>query len=513
MSLLDDAWIKIQQKTFTKWMNGHLRKRGFTIIENAQTDFDTGIKLMQLVNALYGLDIPKHNKDPKMRPHKLDNIAVALNMVEKAEIKTNFLKTTHLIDHDLKMILGMIWAIILDYQIKGVSEEQLTAKEGLLLWCQKKTQGYRDVKVENFSTSWQNGLAFLALIHRHRPDLVDYEACQKENAKENLELAFDIAESKLGIPRLLDVEDIIDVPKPDEKSVMTYVSEYFHCFASQDVKEKTAARVQKFVQFNRSMEAMEADYEAQAKELLAWIEEAIAKLAERNFEDSPQHAQEVFEDHKAFLSQQKPEKSAVKLDLESLFVNIQTKLRVYGRKSYEVPEGLSTDDIQTAWNKLEDAERERGAAVRNNMYRFITKATHNISPEQISEFEAAFHNFDKDQDGHLSQAEFQAALSSLGIPFKDEQAFLRAFQAVSEGSGKVSKDQFVNYLIGLNEEKDTAEAIKGAFLVLSDGKPTISRPQFTVHPLNESEVDYLANKMPAADGCFDFNSYTDSCFQ
>lgn len=63
-----------------------------------------------------------------------------------------------MVDCDTKMLLGMVWAIILDYQIKGISVEELTAKEGLLLWCQRKTAGYRDVKVENFTNSWVDGL-------------------------------------------------------------------------------------------------------------------------------------------------------------------------------------------------------------------------------------------------------------------------------------------------------------------------------------------------------------------
>jgi hypothetical protein len=50
------------------------------------------------------------------------------------------------------MILGMVWAIILDFQIKGISVEEKSAKEGLLLWCQKKTKGYRDVSIDNFHT-------------------------------------------------------------------------------------------------------------------------------------------------------------------------------------------------------------------------------------------------------------------------------------------------------------------------------------------------------------------------
>ena len=95
-----------------------MRKKGFDALNDVTTEFDTGINLMRVVNALYDLPIPKHNKNPKMRPQQADNLVLAFNMVEEAKIKTNFLKSTHLMDHDQKMILGMIWAIILDYQIK-----------------------------------------------------------------------------------------------------------------------------------------------------------------------------------------------------------------------------------------------------------------------------------------------------------------------------------------------------------------------------------------------------------
>jgi len=100
-------------------------------------------------------------------------------LMEQAQVKTNFLKREQLVDHDLKMMLGMVWAIILDFQIKGISVEEMSAKEGLLLWCKRKTAGYKDVKIENFTTTWQDGLAFCALIHRHRPDLLDYDALSK----------------------------------------------------------------------------------------------------------------------------------------------------------------------------------------------------------------------------------------------------------------------------------------------------------------------------------------------
>ena len=75
-----------------------------------------------------------------------------------------------------------------------------------MLWCQRKTAPYKNVNVQNFHLSWRDGLAFCALIHRHRPDLLDYSKLSKDNPLDNLNLAFDIAEKYLDIPRMLDAE-------------------------------------------------------------------------------------------------------------------------------------------------------------------------------------------------------------------------------------------------------------------------------------------------------------------
>jgi len=358
-------WVAVQKKTFTKWTNTHLKKVGATI-SDVTTEFDNGIKLMQLIKALYAIEMPKYNPAPKMKPQQLDNVTLAFNMVEKAQIKTNFLKTTHLVDHDLKMILGMIWAIILDYQIKGISVEDLSVKEALLLWCQKKTKGYNNVKVNDFSQSWNTGLALAALIHHHRPDLIDFDSLNKDNVKENIELVFKIAEEHLGIDRLLDVDDLAS-ERPDDKSVMTYISEFYHKFTSENKKEIAARRIQKFAQYNQNVEDLENNYTNNAQQLLEWVNQQVARLEEREFPETFDGIQQHIQEHKDWKSSEKAQWTEKKNDNDALHTNIQARLRAAKRKPWTVPSGHSTEDVDQAWERLAEAEKNRGKALRDHL--------------------------------------------------------------------------------------------------------------------------------------------------
>ncbi|XP_025706546.1 alpha-actinin-2 isoform X2 [Callorhinus ursinus] len=353
--LLDPAWEKQQRKTFTAWCNSHLRKAG-TQIENIEEDFRNGLKLMLLLEVISGERLPKPDRG-KMRFHKIANVNKALDYIASKGVKLVSIGAEEIVDGNVKMTLGMIWTIILRFAIQDISVEETSAKEGLLLWCQRKTAPYRNVNIQNFHTSWKDGLGLCALIHRHRPDLIDYSKLNKDDPIGNINLAMEIAEKHLDIPKMLDAEDLVYTARPDERAIMTYVSCYYHAFAGAQKAETAANRICKVLAVNQENERLMEEYERLASELLEWIRRTIPWLENRTPEKTMQAMQQKLEDFRDYRRKHKPPKVQEKCQLEINFNTLQTKLRISNRPAFMPSEGKMVSDIAGAWQRLEQAEK------------------------------------------------------------------------------------------------------------------------------------------------------------
>ncbi|XP_063098864.1 dystrophin isoform X5 [Cavia porcellus] len=226
----------VQKKTFTKWINAQFSKFGKQHIENLFSDLQDGRRLLDLLEGLTGQKLPKEKGSTRV--HALNNVNKALQVLQKNNVDLVNIGSTDIVDGNHKLTLGLIWNIILHWQVKNVMKnimaglQQTNSEKILLSWVRQSTRNYPQVNVINFTTSWSDGLALNALIHSHRPDLFDWNSVCQQSATQRLEHAFNIAKCQLGIEKLLDPEDVATTC-PDKKSILMYITSLFQVLPQQ----------------------------------------------------------------------------------------------------------------------------------------------------------------------------------------------------------------------------------------------------------------------------------------
>lgn len=370
-ALADEREV-VQKKTFTKWVNSHLARVPCRITD-LYRDLRDGRMLIRLLEVLSGETLPRPTKG-KMRIHCLENVDKALQFLKEQRVHLENMGSHDIVDGNHRLVLGLIWTIILRFQIQDIvvqtqeGRETRSAKDALLLWCQMKTADYPQVKVTDFTTSWKDGLAFNALIHKHRPDLIDFDKLKDSNARHNLEHAFDVAEHQLGIIPLLDPEDVF-TENPDEKSIITYVVAFYHYFSKMKVLAVEGKRVGKVIDHAMDTEKMIEKYSGLASDLLTWIEQTITVLNSRKFANSLAGVQQQLQAFSTYRTTEKPPKFQEKGNLEVLLFTIQSRMRANNQKVYTPHDGKLVSDINRAWESLEEAEYRRELALRNELIR------------------------------------------------------------------------------------------------------------------------------------------------
>uniref|UniRef100_A0A8C4DG79 Spectrin beta chain n=1 Tax=Dicentrarchus labrax TaxID=13489 RepID=A0A8C4DG79_DICLA len=369
---LADEREAVQKKTFTKWVNSHLG-RVTCRIGDLYTDLRDGRMLIRLLEVLSGEQLPKPTKG-RMRIHCLENVDKALQFLKEQKVHLENMGSHDIVDGNHRLTLGLIWTIILRFQIQDISvetednKEKKSAKDALLLWCQMKTAGYPNVNIHNFTTSWRDGLAFNAIVHKHRSDLIEFDNLKRSNAHYNLQNAFNVAEKELGLTKLLDPEDV-NVDQPDEKSIITYVATYYHYFSKMKALAVEGKRIGKVLDYAIEADQLIEKYETLASELLQWIEQTIVTLNDRQLANSLSGVQNQLQAFNSYRTVEKPPKFTEKGNLEVLLFTIQSKMRANNQKVYMPREGKLISDINKAWERLEKAEHERELALRNELIR------------------------------------------------------------------------------------------------------------------------------------------------
>nr|XP_056712073.1 dystonin [Euleptes europaea] len=352
-----DERDKVQKKTFTKWINQHLLKVR-KHVNDLYEDLRDGHNLISLLEVLSGDTLPREKG--RMRFHRLQNVQIALDYLKKRQVKLVNIRNDDITDGNPKLTLGLIWTIILHFQISDIhvtgESEDMSAKERLLLWTQQTTEGYAGIRCENFTTCWRDGKLFNAIIHKYRPDLIDMNTVAVQSNLANLEHAFFVAE-KLGVARLLDPEDV-NVSSPDEKSVITYVSSLYDAFPKvPEGGEGISAN---------DIEVKWVEYQNMVNYLIQWIRHHATIMADRVFPNNPVELKALYNQYLQFKETEIPPKEIDKSKIKNLYKLLEVWIE-FGR--IKLPQGYHPNDIEKEWGKLIIAMLEREKMLRPEVER------------------------------------------------------------------------------------------------------------------------------------------------
>ncbi|XP_063686399.1 mesocentin-like [Bolinopsis microptera] len=224
----DQGWVRVQTRTFTRWVNENLKTTEYQI-ENLDDDFGDGLKLVSLLQQLAGKGIgARFTKKPRIRAQKLENVKICFDFMNREGIEMVNIDNQDVADGNMKLILGMVWHLILHYQIATGFEDdggKGGPKNRIIKWVNSKINPWGK-SITNLNNDWNNGTILACLVNALAPGLVpDFNEMEPESAKDNIERAMEMAKEWMDIPRVIEPDDMMD-PNVDELSMMTYLS-YF----------------------------------------------------------------------------------------------------------------------------------------------------------------------------------------------------------------------------------------------------------------------------------------------
>uniref|UniRef100_W8ALB2 Dystonin n=1 Tax=Ceratitis capitata TaxID=7213 RepID=W8ALB2_CERCA len=347
----------IQKKTFTKWVNKHLKKAKRQV-DDLFEDLRDGHNLLSLLEVLSNEHLPREKG--KMRFHMLQNAQMALDFLRYKKIKLVNIRAEDIVDGNPKLTLGLIWTIILHFQISDIvvgKDDNVSAREALLRWARRSTLRYPGVRVNDFTTSWRDGLAFSALVHRNRPDLLDWRKARSDRPRERLEQAFHIVEKEYGVTRLLDPEDV-DTNEPDEKSLITYISSLYDVFPEPPSIHPL---------FDMESQRRVHEYRDLAHQFIYWCREKTAYLQERSIPPTVIEIKRLLNDLHCFRNEEVLARKNEKQKLIQIYNELERYFESVGE--IDVESDLRPEAIEKAWYRMQTALSDRELILQQELER------------------------------------------------------------------------------------------------------------------------------------------------
>ncbi|CAL5970324.1 Calponin_homology (CH) domain-containing protein [Hexamita inflata] len=491
------------EKYFLKWVNYKLRPRSVKI-ENIAEDFSDGIKLVTLLEQLSGVKNTTRMVEPKNEIFKLQNLNVAMTMAVKM-VKNlqvngrNFISGT---PTDVKLILGFIFDLVLHYQVDDIDMDGLKGKEGLLMWCQKNTANHDGVSILNFSTSWKDGMGFLALVHTYNNACVNYaEEYQKyadgkslpadqqlQQAKERIDKAIRIIQAELGVEQIIDA-DFAEMPS--DKANITYLSLIFKAFSNKKKNNKSIETVNRTIQRAIQVEELK-------QQLLTYIQQYKddVEAAKLDLKIEPAQTESEIQDQiKVLFKKDREYNAQFQLDIGRIDDSLETLNQTRFNFGQVSPFRLEGENSLENLAQLAQALHAQNLSTINDLRSQINKQFTNKMNEKKDDWKKLFEQFAKADEAHnnISREEMEQLLMASNQAV--EPAVLDNMYA--EGR-KVTFEDFVELMDALENDRDTDEQCILAFSQLCGGLyVTVSDLQKA--GTSENDIKWLTEHMPEID--------------
>jgi len=370
-----EEWKRLQKKIFGRWIHQKVFPRTGLVVNDILEDLKSATLFRTLLEVLSEtrVDEKKWNKKDNLPIQKIANFNLCLDLAYAVGVQPpggTKINAEDFLKGDEKNIMGLTWQIMQRFIKFDEGDEGLDATQALLMWVKNKCMDYPQITVtDQFKSTFKNGLALCALIHKHRPMLIEnMHSLTAENPEVNFRIAVEAAQRYFGLERYIEPEDI---PKLDEKSMFIYVSEFYYGIAEQRKLDAAARRISKLISKTIENDALKADFNAKAKEFKTRVADVQVTLSDVMIDDTLAGAQKRIDEFYVYKLEKKSDILRLQLELERLFTNIQTRLTQMKRPPFRPFEGLTLNDINNTVKQLEQSELERNVKLHAELNRQI----------------------------------------------------------------------------------------------------------------------------------------------